>query len=133
LPVPVDPAISKCACSQDPSREFVRANRVPSPASVCWMTPQTPAPPRFLAAQSFDDLDLALSMPIVDFPDTLIKIDSACSARHKSSVNPVIRLYLIPASGLNSNVVTLDPDDLRHASLHIKFQAFFLYGPSAIF
>ena len=50
------------------------------------------------------------SIPIVDFPGMRsIRIDSACSARHKSSVSPVMRVYLIPASGLNSNVVTTGP------------------------
>ncbi len=65
------------------------------------------------------------SIPIVDLPGMRsIKIDSACSARHKSSVSPMIRLYLIPASGLNSNVVTTGPRiDLRHASLNVEFEA----------
>src|SRR5262249_11539579 len=35
--------------------------------------------------------------------------DSACIARHRSSARPVILLYLTPASGLNSYVVTTGP------------------------
>ncbi len=46
-----------------------------------------------------------------------IRIDSACSARQRSSASPVMRLYLMPASGLNSNVVTTGPGiDLRDAA-----------------
>ena len=49
-------------------------------------------------------------MPTVDLPGMRsIKMDSARSARHKSSARLVMRLYLIPASGLNSNVVTTGP------------------------
>ena len=36
-------------------------------------------------------------------------MDSARRARHRSSASPVMRLYLIPASGLNSKVVTTGP------------------------
>ena len=50
------------------------------------------------------------SMPMVDLPGMRsIRIDSACSARQRSSVRPMMRLYLMPASGLNSNVVTTGP------------------------
>ena len=38
-----------------------------------------------------------------------IRMLSAFSARQRSSVRLVMRLYLIPASGLNSNVVTTGP------------------------
>ncbi len=38
-----------------------------------------------------------------------IKMLSAFNARQRSSVRLVMRLYLIPASGLNSNVVTTGP------------------------
>ena len=38
-----------------------------------------------------------------------IRMLSAFSARQRSSVSPVRRVYLIPASGLNSNVVTTGP------------------------
>ena len=50
------------------------------------------------------------SMPTVGFPGMRsMMIDSACSPRQRSSVSPVMRLYLMPASGLNSNVVTTGP------------------------
>ena len=38
-----------------------------------------------------------------------IRMLSALSARHRSSVRLVMRLYLMPASGLNSKVVTTGP------------------------
>ena len=50
------------------------------------------------------------SIPTVDLPGMRsIKIDSARKARQRSSASPVMRLYLIPASGLNSKVVTTGP------------------------
>ena len=49
-------------------------------------------------------------MPTVGLPGMRsIRIDSACRPRHRSSVSVVMRLYLMPASGLNSNVVTTGP------------------------
>ena len=49
-------------------------------------------------------------MPTVDFPGMRsIRTDSACIARHRSSARPVTLLYLTPASGLNSYVVTTGP------------------------
>src|SRR5580704_17840708 len=49
-------------------------------------------------------------MPTVDLPAMRsIRMLSAFSARHRSSVRLVMRLYLIPASGLNSKVVTTGP------------------------
>ena len=38
-----------------------------------------------------------------------MRTDSASSARHRSSPSPVTFEYLIPGSGLNSNVVTTGP------------------------
>jgi hypothetical protein len=53
---------------------------------------------------------LGTSIPMVDLPGMRsIRIDSAFNARQRSSVSPMMRLYLIPASGLNSNVVTTGP------------------------
>jgi hypothetical protein len=50
------------------------------------------------------------SMPTVGLPGMRsIRIDSACRPRHRSSVSVVMRLYLMPASGLNSKVVTTGP------------------------
>ena len=49
-------------------------------------------------------------MPTVDFPDMRsIRMLSARNARQRSSHKLVMRLYLMPASGLNSNVVTTGP------------------------
>src|SRR5579871_3531661 len=46
-------------------------------------------------------------MPTVDLPAMRsTRMLSAFIARQRSSVRLVIRLYLMPASGLNSNVVT---------------------------
>src|SRR5436305_118951 len=50
------------------------------------------------------------SMPTVDLPGIRsIRTDSASSPRQRSSPRPVMRAYLIPGSGLNSNVVTTGP------------------------
>jgi len=55
-------------------------------------------------------LVLGTSMPTVGLPGIRsIRIDSACKPKHKSSVSVVMRLYLMPASGLNSKVVTTGP------------------------
>src|SRR4029453_2816605 len=49
-------------------------------------------------------------MPTVDLPGMRsISTDSPCIARQRSSASPVILLYLTPASGLNSYVVTTGP------------------------
>src|SRR5260370_31497669 len=49
-------------------------------------------------------------MPTVDLPAMRsIRVLSGFSARHRSSVRLVMRLYLMPASGLNSKVVTTGP------------------------
>ena len=49
-------------------------------------------------------------MPTVDLPGIRsMSTDSACIARLRSSASPVTLLYLTPASGLNSNVVTTGP------------------------
>ena len=54
--------------------------------------------------------EFGTSMPTVDLPGKRsINTDSACKPRHRSSVRVVMRLYLMPASGLNSNVVTTGP------------------------
>ena len=55
-------------------------------------------------------LVLGTSMPTVGLPGMRsMRIDSACRPRHRSSVRFVMRLYLMPASGLNSKVVTTGP------------------------
>ena len=54
--------------------------------------------------------ELGTSMPTVGLPGMRsIRMDSACRPRHRSSVRVVMRLYLMPASGLNSKVVTTGP------------------------
>ena len=50
------------------------------------------------------------SIPTVGLPGMRsMRIDSACRPRHRSSLSVVMRLYLMPASGLNSKVVTTGP------------------------
>ena len=110
LPVPVEPAISRCGIEARSvtrirpcrSRPIASVSLLDEPTNSCASTISRSA---IVCRVMF-----GTSMPIVDFPGIRsIKIDSACSARHKSSVNPIIRLYLMPASGLNSNVVTTGP------------------------
>ena len=66
-------------------------------------------------------------MPTVDLPAMRsIRMLSARSARQRSSLRPVTRLYLMPASGLNSKVVTTGPGlicDDRAA--HVELAALF--------
>ena len=73
-------------------------------------------------------------MPTVDLPGSRsMRIDSACSARHRSSASPVILLYLTPASGLNSNVVTTGPGmNLHDRAFDRELAALFLEQPRAL-
>ena len=49
-------------------------------------------------------------MPMVGLPGSRsINTDSACRPRQRSSFSVVMRLYLMPASGLYSKVVTTGP------------------------
>src|ERR1035437_1085946 len=49
-------------------------------------------------------------IPTVDLPAMRsMRMDSAAMARQRSSARPVTREYLTPASGWNSNVVTMGP------------------------
>ncbi len=54
--------------------------------------------------------ELGTSMPTVGLPGMRsMRIDSACKPRQRSSISVVMRVYLMPASGLNSKVVTTGP------------------------
>ncbi len=65
-------------------------------------------------------------MPTVDLPAMRsTRMLSAFSARQRSSVRLVMRLYLMPASGLNSKVVTTGPGiDLRDLTVHVELGVF---------
>ena len=61
-------------------------------------------------SQMVSRFSLGTWMPTVDFPATRsIRMLSARMARQRSSCRLTMRLYLMPASGLNSKVVTTGP------------------------
>ncbi len=103
LPVPVDPAISRCGI-------VARSLTNGSP----WMVLPSASVRREVERRYASDssssrreicsrLGFGIWMPTVDFPGMRsIRTDSACIARQRSSASPVILLYLTPASGLNS-------------------------------
>src|SRR5258705_412056 len=110
LPVPVDPAMSRCGIVA---------------RSITYGSPWIVFPS---ASVSFDDersyasdcsssrreiasrFGLGIWIPTVDLPGMRsISTDSASIARQRSSARLVILLYFTPASGLNSNVVTTGP------------------------
>ena len=110
LPVPVDPAISKCGiAARSVTRMRPCKSRPIASVSLLGRIDELRRLDNFPQRNGLPVI-LGTSIPMVDFPGIRsIKIDSACNARHKSSVSPIIRLYLMPASGLNSNVVTTGP------------------------
>ena len=56
---------------------------------------------------------------------------SARSARQRSSLRPVTRLYLMPASGLNSNVVTTGPGLICDTcAAHVELGTLFAEAPA---
>ena len=110
LPAPVDPAISRCGIDSRAAtlmrplmslpRHMVRreCESMNSSDSRIWR--------RLITSRRV----FGTSMPTVGLPGMRsIRMDSACRPRHRSSVSVVMRLYLTPASGLNSNVVTTGP------------------------
>ena len=65
---------------------------------------------KFSRSQMISRSRLGTCIPTVDFPAMRsMRMLSALRARHRSSVRLVMRVYLMPASGLNSNVVTTGP------------------------
>src|SRR6266481_4223308 len=95
LPVPVEPAINKCGMA---ARSVIRMRPCKSRpiASVNLLGEFTNSgASRISRSAIVCRLRFGTSIPIVDFPGMRsIRIDSACSARHKSSVSPVMRVYL---------------------------------------
>ena len=110
LPVPVDPAISRWGIS---ARLVTRRRPLTSlPMARFNLAVELEKSGDSITSRSaiVSRLRLGTSIPTVDFPGMRsMSIDSACNARHRSSVSPVMREYLIPASGLNSKVVTTGP------------------------
>jgi hypothetical protein len=110
LPDPVEPAISACGMVSSEATlmrplmslpiEMVRREGDASNSSLSITA-------RRLMTSRFE---FGTSMPTVILPGMRsIRIDSACRPRQRSSRRFVMRLYFMPASGLNSNVVTTGP------------------------
>ena len=103
LPVPVEPAMSRCGI-------VARSLTNGSPWIVLPSASVSFDGDRLYASDSSSSrreicsrLGLGIWMPTVDFPGMRsISTDSACIARQRSSARPVILLYFTPASGLNS-------------------------------
>ena len=135
LPVPVEPAISRCGICVRSAARMRPIRSLPSGSvsleGECENSGDSITSRRAMVSRRA----LGTSMPTVDLPGMRsIRIDSARSARQRSSARPVMRLYLMPASGLNSNVVTTGPGiDLRDVSRHAEFRAFLLDGARAFF
>ncbi len=110
LPVPVDPAMSKCGIWARSETRLRPMRSLPS-ASVSFDGELTNSADSICSRSAMVwRCALGTSMPTVDFPGMRsIRMDSAFSARQRSSARPVMRLYLMPASGLSSYVVTTGP------------------------
>ena len=110
LPEPVEPAINRCGMDSRPetlSRPLMSLpSGIGSRAVVAWNSSDS----MIWRSPINSRLVLGTSMPTVGLPGIRsMRIDSACKPRHRSSVRVVMRLYLMPASGLNSKVVTTGP------------------------
>ena len=110
LPEPVDPAISKCGMP-DRSATTIRPLMSFPRARVSFdFDPMNSCDSMFSRSQMISRSRFGTWMPTVDLPAMRsIRMLSAFNARHRSSVRFVMRVYLIPASGLNSKVVTTGP------------------------
>ncbi len=95
LPVPVEPAISKCGMAAR-SVTRMRPCRSRPMASVSLLGEFRNSGDSMISRSAMVwRLMLGTSMPMVDFPGMRsIKIDSAWSARQRSSVRLMMRLYL---------------------------------------
>ena len=110
LPDPVDPAISTCGIVSSVATLIRPLMSLPIEIVMKEGEDSNSSDSRIARRLMSSRFVFGTSMPIVGLPGMRsIRIDSACSPRHKSSVSVVTLLYLIPASGLNSNVVTTGP------------------------
>ena len=109
--MPVEPAISRCGMVSSAATRMRPLMSLPSGIVRCeWRAREFVATPASAAARSARAACSGTSMPTVGLPGMRsIRIDSACRPRQRSSVRFVMRLYLMPASGLNSKVVTTGP------------------------
>ena len=110
LPLPVDPAISRCGI------EFISVvirrplMSLPSAMVSFDFEAENSGLSTTSRSQMVSRFSFGTWMPTVDFPATRsIRMLSARMARQRSSCKPTMRLYLMPASGLNSKVVTTGP------------------------
>ena len=110
LPLPVAPAMRRCGMRARSLTKDAPWMVFPSTSVRRAELPWNSSVSRISRRPIVSRFTFGISMPTVDFPEIRsIRADSALSARHRSSESAVILLYLIPASGLNSNVVTTGP------------------------
>ena len=110
LPVPVEPAISRCGIPLRSAVTMRPLMSLPNAKVSLEREPRNSADSIFSRSQIISRSRFGTCMPTVDLPAMRsIRMLSAFNARQRSSVRLVMRLYLIPASGLNSKVVTTGP------------------------
>ena len=110
LPDPVDPAISRCGMASRAAALMRPLMSLPSGMVRCECDCENSSLSSIWRRAMSSRRVFGTSMPTVGLPGMRsIRMDSACSPRQRSSVRLVMRLYLMPASGLNSKVVTTGP------------------------
>src|SRR5579883_205929 len=110
LPVPVEPAMSRCGMVARSATAMRPLMSLPRPRVSLDLEPMNSAASMFSRSQMISRSRLGTWMPTVDLPAMRsTRMLSALRARQRSSVRFVMRLYFTPASGLNSKVVTTGP------------------------
>src|SRR5580693_1310343 len=110
FPAPVEPAISKCGMDSSAATLMRPLMSLPRQMDMREFESPNSSDSKICRRLINSRRELGTSIPTVGLPGMRsIRIDSACSPRHKSSESVVMRLYLMPASGLNSKVVTTGP------------------------
>ena len=110
LPDPVEPAISRCGMDSSAATLMRPLMSLPSEIVIGDCELRNSSDSRIWRRLMTSRLLFGTSMPTVGLPGMRsMRTDSTSRPRQRSSVSVVMRLYLMPASGLNSNVVTTGP------------------------
>ena len=110
LPVPVEPAMSRWGMPARSAAAMRPLMSLPMATVSFDFEPRNSCDSMFSRSQMISRSRFGTWMPTVLLPGMRsTRMLSARSARQRSSVRPMMRLYLMPASGLNSKVVTTGP------------------------
>ncbi len=110
LPDPVEPAISRCGMEARSAVTRRPLMSLPMESVSRDLPPMNSCDSITSRSQIVSRSRLGTCIPTVLLPGMRsIRMLSARSPRHRSSERLVMRLYLMPASGLNSKVVTTGP------------------------